>query len=172
MQLQCFAARSTEVNKMATRQQKAEHVLWFKKTECMKRAQRCYQTECRVDPLSKPSIYAFFKQFFEADFCVKGKFLFPMICFMKMRKNRLCIIVPVPNIQNCCETILTFYEGTKYWLMMIRKCLAMNALAEWHVFLNSNHMLGEELVLLVVLCFKSFLPVIARVSLHQIAKRA
>lgn len=34
-----------------------------------------------------------------------------------------------------------------------------------------SHMPGEEDVLLVFLCIKSFLPMITRVSLHQIAKR-
>jgi hypothetical protein len=52
---------------MATDLQKATCFLRLSKTRCVKRMQRRYRTEFGVGPPSKPSIYAFYKQFCEAD---------------------------------------------------------------------------------------------------------
>jgi hypothetical protein len=64
MQLQRFAARSTAVKKMAKPLQIAKCFLWFNKTKREKRVQRPYRTEFGGDPLFKPSIHAFCKQFY------------------------------------------------------------------------------------------------------------
>jgi hypothetical protein len=48
---------------------KANSVLWFNRNKYAKQVQRRYRKEFGVDPLYKPSIYAFFKQFCET-FCV------------------------------------------------------------------------------------------------------
>lgn len=59
---------------MATPLQKAKCALWFNKTKCVKRVQGRCRMISGVDPTSKPFIYAFNKQFFEEDICVKVKY--------------------------------------------------------------------------------------------------
>jgi hypothetical protein len=46
---------------MPTSQQEAKCIMWFNKTKCLKQVQLFYRAEFRVHPLSKPSIYTFYK---------------------------------------------------------------------------------------------------------------
>jgi hypothetical protein len=71
MQLQLLAPRSIAVKRMETPMQKAKCVLCLNRNKYVKEVQLRYLTEFGVDPLSKPSIHAFHKLFFENVVCVK-----------------------------------------------------------------------------------------------------
>jgi hypothetical protein len=63
--------------------------------------------------LSHPFLH-FTNSSFETDCWVKRKLPRLIICFIKMWSNILLTIVLVPSIETFCETVLHFYEGTKY----------------------------------------------------------
>lgn len=51
---------------------KKQSVVWVNNNKCLKRVQLCCRTGFEVDEPYKPSMYAFYKQFCEAD-CVNGE---------------------------------------------------------------------------------------------------
>jgi hypothetical protein len=59
---------------------KIRHVLWFNRTKSVIKVQRCLWMESAVPPPSKPSIYAFYKQFCEIGCLCKGKAPFAGKC--------------------------------------------------------------------------------------------
>jgi hypothetical protein len=69
---------------MGTPKRKAACVLRLSKNRCVKRMQRPYRTEFGVGPPSRPSIYAFYKQFCEAHCLSKGTVPFAADVRMKL----------------------------------------------------------------------------------------
>jgi hypothetical protein len=53
--------------------------------------QRLYRTEFGVNPHSKPSIYAFYEQFYDTGYLYKGKIPFALKCIDRIEISTRCV---------------------------------------------------------------------------------